>query len=144
MRRTPTSRKYCTSQAWPSRCTGPRGDHRRLRKRLRPRAGSGEHQTAFAPFKQPGWTCYEDDSGDNSTWVSPDRELSVEFGPEADAPHIAPLWRIAYRNPDPYRRTENSFAAYFDGHVPSEAIAAFITALTAPSTRPTDTGNEEH
>ena len=108
------------------------------------RAGSGEHQTAFAPLKQPGWTCYEDDSGDNSTWVSPDRELSVEFGPEADAPRIAPLWRIAYRNPDPYRRTENSFAAYFDGHVPSEAIAAFIATLTAPSTRPTDTGNEEH
>lgn len=95
-------------------------------------AGVGDYEAAFAPARAQGWTRYTDASGNNHTDVSPDGQLSVEFGPEADAPRVAPLWRIAYRNPDPYR-TRDSFTAYFDGHVPAEAIAAFLTALTAPS-----------
>jgi hypothetical protein len=100
------------------------------------RTGSGDYHHAFDVIKQPGWRCFEDPTGDNSTWVSPDAQLAVEFGPETDAPHIAPLWRVTYRNPDPYRPGERSFSAYFTGDTPAEAIAAFLTALTASSTRP--------
>jgi len=100
------------------------------------RTGCGNYQSAFDVIKQPGWRCFEDASGDNSTWLSPDAQLAVEFGPETDAPALAPLWRITYRNPDPYRRDHNSFSAYFTGDTPSEAIAAFLAALTATSARP--------
>jgi hypothetical protein len=101
-------------------------------------AGFGSYSPVLDLTQALGWTRYNDASGDNHTDVSPDKELSVQFGPEADTPHIAPLWRVVHRGPDPYRR-EKFFAAYFDGNVPAEAIAAFLTALTGPSPRPTDT-----
>ncbi|WP_194909618.1 DUF317 domain-containing protein [Catenulispora rubra] len=101
------------------------------------RAGCNGYDAVLDLTQAPGWTRYTDASGDNHTDVSPDRQLSVEFGPEADAPYIAPLWRITYRDPDPYH-PQNSFAAHFDGRVPAEAIAAFLAALTSASPRPDD------
>lgn len=98
-------------------------------------AGCDGYDAVLDMTQAPGWTRYADASGDNHTDVSPDRQLSVEFGPEIDSPAIAPLWRIAYRNPDPYRRSENSWRADFDGHVPAEAIATFLSALTSASPR---------
>lgn len=98
-------------------------------------AGYDGYRPVLDLTKAMGFTRYADALGANHTDVSPDGQLAVEFGPEADAPHIAPLWRIARRDPDPYR-TDRHFAAYFDGGVPAEAIAAFLSALTAPSPRP--------
>lgn len=105
-------------------------------------AGCDGYDAIFDVTRAPGWTRYTDASGDNHTDVSPDGQLSVEFGPAADSPRVAPLCRIAYRSPDPYR-TRDTFAAYFDGDVPAEAIAAFVAALAAPSPRPADHENEE-
>lgn len=97
-------------------------------------AGYDGYRPVLDLTKALGFTRYADALGANHTDVSRDGQLAVEFGPEADAPHIAPLWRIARRDPDPYR-TDRHFAAYFDGGVPAEAIAAFLSALTAPSPR---------
>jgi hypothetical protein len=100
------------------------------------RAGCDGYEPVFGMTLAAGWTRYTDESGDNHTDVSPDGQLAVEFGPEADAPATAPLWRIYYRDPDPYRRSGGTWAAYFEGGTPPEAIAAFLAAVTDRSTRP--------
>ncbi|NUR31153.1 MAG: DUF317 domain-containing protein [Catenulispora sp.] len=103
------------------------------------RAGCDGYDPVFDITRAAGWTRYSDDSGDNHTDVSPDGQLAVEFGPEADAPATAPLWRIHFRNPDPYQRSDNTWAAYFEGGTPAEAIAAFLAAVTTANPRTANT-----
>lgn len=91
-------------------------------------AGAGMPDTALHVASCAGWNRYDDDLGD-VTMVTPDGQLAVEFGPENGARPIIPLWRVTWRNPDPYRRDERAWTAHFSSHVPAEAIAAFLQAL---------------
>src|SRR2546423_15376410 len=45
------------------------------------RTGCGNYQSALDVIKQPGGRSFEDASGDNSTWHSPDAPLAVPVGP---------------------------------------------------------------
>ncbi|MEY9934147.1 hypothetical protein ABH926_008811 [Catenulispora sp. GP43] len=91
-------------------------------------AGAGLPDTALREADAMGWTGYHDTLGD-VMYVSPDGQMSVEFGPENDAAAIMPLWRVSWRNPDPYRPRERSWTPHFSSETPAEAIAAFLNVF---------------
>lgn len=93
-----------------------------------PAAGAGLPDTALRVADAMGWDAYHDTLGD-VMYVSPDGQMSVEFGPENDTAAIMPLWRVSWRNPDPYRRRERSWTAHFSADTPAEAIAAFLAVF---------------
>lgn len=91
-------------------------------------AGAGLPDTALRVADAMGWTAFHDTLGD-VMYVSPDGRMSVEFGPENDTAAIMSLWRVSWRNPDPYRRRERSWTAHFSSDTPAEAIAAFLAVF---------------
>ena len=93
-------------------------------------AGAGDPSLALDRLRDAGWTRYEDGDGD-VTYVSPDGAARAQFAPEIAPP--APLWAVAYTNPDPYAKNRMSWKATFGMDTPAEAIAAFVTALTDPA-----------
>ena len=96
-------------------------------------AGAGEPGTALDLLIRAGWAHYEDDLA-NKTLVSPDGQVTCEFGPEtARYAHNArtALWEVRFTHPNPY--LQMTWTAHFGDQVPAEAIAAFLRALTDPA-----------
>jgi hypothetical protein len=96
-------------------------------------AGHGEPDLALRVLTAAGWTAYEDNLA-NKTLVSPDGQVTCEFGPETSRyAHNArgALWEIRFTHPNPY--LQMTWTAHFGDQVPAEAIAAFLRALTDPA-----------
>lgn len=96
-------------------------------------AGPGNPDLAISLLIEAGWAMYADNLA-NKSLVSPDGQVTCEFGPEtARYAHNArtALWEVRFTHPNPYLAV--SWTAHFGDHVPAEAIAAFLRALTDPA-----------
>jgi len=94
-------------------------------------AGAGIPAPALNAAQAAGWDRHEGASA-NVTYTSPDGRCVLQFGPETDRYHddADRLWIAEYR---PESGQPHAWAAHFGDHVPAEAIAAFVTALTDPA-----------
>ena len=94
-------------------------------------AGAGAPRRVFEAAEEAGWTQTRTEgvithaSADGAAYVDYDTAPPVVPGQFlAEGPH----WRFAYRDGDGKR----DWTAQFTAHVPAEALAAFLTALTDP------------